>query len=228
MSTNYVQKATGASPSGLADSLVYDDGTHVGVGTTSPQVTVQINAVSSGTPSTSDLFIVGNDNLTSDGIKIGRKGDTQDHLDTYGQLNANAGFFNRLARGGTSTKGVFKFRSYDGTAETTLMTLDQVGRIGLGESAPAGSIEVRSTSSGSGFSGTTGSGAIRISYSSGYGVGIDTWDSGTPRWGVLNYNGDTPLVMMEGIYNSPDVVFNSGGKIGVGVTSPAAKVHAVA
>jgi hypothetical protein len=36
MSTNYVQKATGASPPNLTDSLIFDDGSNVGIGTTSP------------------------------------------------------------------------------------------------------------------------------------------------------------------------------------------------
>lgn len=38
MSTNFVQKATGASPTGLTDSLVFDDGTSVGIGTTTPSL----------------------------------------------------------------------------------------------------------------------------------------------------------------------------------------------
>jgi len=36
MSQNYVQKATGTSPTGLTDSLVFDNGTNVGIGTASP------------------------------------------------------------------------------------------------------------------------------------------------------------------------------------------------
>jgi hypothetical protein len=43
MSTNYVQKATGASPTGLTDSLVFDNGTNVGVGTSSPSYLLDVN-----------------------------------------------------------------------------------------------------------------------------------------------------------------------------------------
>jgi hypothetical protein len=46
MSTNYVQKATGASPTGLTDSLLFDDGSEVGIGTTSPDGLLTITTAS--------------------------------------------------------------------------------------------------------------------------------------------------------------------------------------
>jgi hypothetical protein len=42
MSTNYIQKATGASPTGLTDSLIFDNGTGVGIGTTSPTAQLHV------------------------------------------------------------------------------------------------------------------------------------------------------------------------------------------
>ncbi len=45
MSANYVQYATGASPTGLADSAVYQGGSgHVGIGTSSPNSALHVQA----------------------------------------------------------------------------------------------------------------------------------------------------------------------------------------
>lgn len=48
MSANFVQKATGASPTGLTDSLLFDDGSEVGIGTTSPDGTLTVSTASQG------------------------------------------------------------------------------------------------------------------------------------------------------------------------------------
>lgn len=88
-----------------------------------------------------------------------------------------------------------------------------------GETNPASTIEVRQKSTGTGFSATSGTGAIRNSFSTGFGVGIDTWDSGTPRWGILNFNADTPTVMIEGAFNSTWVHMLQGG-LAIGSSSP--------
>jgi hypothetical protein len=42
MSQDYVQKATGTSPTGLTDSQVFDDGTNVGVGTATPALKLDV------------------------------------------------------------------------------------------------------------------------------------------------------------------------------------------
>ena len=99
------------------------------------------------------------------------------------------------------------------------------GNVGIGgETAPVSKVEIRQSSTGTGYGGTNGAGALRISYSTGYGVGIDTWDGGTPRWGILSYSVDTPTVVMEGRHNSPDVVFNAGN-VGIGTTGPTQALH---
>jgi Chaperone of endosialidase len=51
MSSNYVQKATGASPSGLTDSVVYDNGSGAGIATTSVFAPVTVWNTSGASPS---------------------------------------------------------------------------------------------------------------------------------------------------------------------------------
>jgi hypothetical protein len=74
-------------------------------------------------------------------------------------------------------------------------------------------------------SGSDGKGGIRVCWSSGYGVSLDAWDGPNPRWGITKYTGNTPIVLIEGSYNSNDVIFNSGGNIGIGTPSPKAKLE---
>ena len=75
MSTNYVQKATGTSPSGLTDSLIFDDGSKVGVGVTTPSSRLHVlatteqlrlgydstNYISATVASTGSVAVNGND-----------------------------------------------------------------------------------------------------------------------------------------------------------------------
>jgi hypothetical protein len=92
-------------------------------------------------------------------------------------------------------------------------------RLGIGTSTPSNRITIEGVSGGTGFSASDGTGGLRVRWSSGYGVGLDAWDGGTPRWGITKYSGDTPMVMMEGRYNSSDVIFNAGN-VGIGTTAP--------
>src|SRR5712692_3950648 len=94
------------------------------------------------------------------------------------------------------------------------------GNVGVGTTAPQNKLTVTQSSGGTGFGGTDGTGGVRVSWATGYGVSMDAWDAPTPRWGILKFTGNTPTVMMEGLYYNNDVIFNSGGNVGIGTTTP--------
>ncbi len=96
--------------------------------------------------------------------------------------------------------------------------------LGIGTNTLSNPISVQKVSSGVGYGNSDGKGGIRVRWSTGYGVSLDAWDGGTPRWGITKFVQEVPTVMIEGRYNSNDVIFNSGGNVGIGTTSPSAKL----
>ncbi|KKT94295.1 MAG: hypothetical protein UW95_C0017G0009 [Parcubacteria group bacterium GW2011_GWC1_45_14] len=98
------------------------------------------------------------------------------------------------------------------------------GKVGIGTTNPTNKLTVSQSSGGTGYSGTDGTGGVRVAWSTGYGVSLDAWDGNEPRWGIVQFSGNTPKVMMEGKYSSNDVIFNSGGNVGIGTTAPAQKL----
>ncbi|MEK7472022.1 MAG: hypothetical protein AAB624_02125 [Patescibacteria group bacterium] len=136
--------------------------------------------------------------------------------------NANK-FFQGYFLGGVVT-GAGSTTLSDGNLSSTgnLILQSTSGNVGIGSgtTAPTQKLVVQGVSGGTGFGGTDRTGGIRVRYSSGYGVGLDVWDNGLPRWGIVRYGAnDTGTVIMEGAYNSTDVIFNAGN-VGIGTTAP--------
>jgi hypothetical protein len=98
------------------------------------------------------------------------------------------------------------------------------GNVGVGTAAPQNKFTVQTTSGGTGFGGTDGTGGARVAWTTGYGVSLDAWDGSTPRWGIVKFSANSPTVMIEGKYNNNDVIFNGGGNVGIGTTTPATRL----
>ena len=73
---------------------------------------------------------------------------------------------------------------------------------------PVAKVDATGPSGGSGQGGSDGLGGVRVRFLSGYGASLDTWDSGKPRWGITQWSGHTPTVVLEGVYNSNQVRIN--------------------
>jgi hypothetical protein len=72
-----------------------------------------------------------------------------------------------------------------------------------------------SESGGAGWGGSAHASGFRTAWSSGYGASFEAWDGDAPKWGIYNWNANTPSVVMQGQYNNTDVTFTSA------VTMPA-------
>jgi hypothetical protein len=101
-------------------------------------------------------------------------------------------------------------------------------KLGISTTAPTNPITVQAISGGSGWGGSDGTGGVRVKWSTGYGIALDAWDGGTPRWGITKYTGNTPAVIMQGLYNNNYTIFDAeNARVGIGTTSPSVEFHVV-
>ena len=135
--TNYHAKFTGTST--LGNSLIYDDGTNVGIGTTSPAQKLQVNSTTgdgcyvssflttTGAADTGPILAFGfNDGTNNrDGVYI--KGLKENS--TSGNYASYLSFFTRPAGSGLTEK----------------MRITSTGNVGIGTSSPASVLEVAGT-----------------------------------------------------------------------------------
>ena len=192
--TNYVSKFT--SSTAIGSSVIYDDGTNVGIGTSNPQSILDLGA---GVGRKINVYNDGTDALIGFGIDIGGG--------NY-ELSSYAG--------GTGTgKGKFTWQQYNRITNTynEVMRIDSNGNVGIGVNSisSVGSQAVLAVGNSSG--GTlaiyqSGSAVYRTSASS---AGVDFYcPNASP---LLFYTSATERLRID-----------SSGNVGIGTTSPAQKL----
>jgi len=235
---NYVAKFT-STGSVIGNSSIFDDGTNVGIGTTSPGYKLEVESAASG-----DIAIYG-----KTGVGVGVYGYTTGYAASYtgaGVYGFNGGHGYGVighAQGGRA--GVFAENTGDGydfygTGPQTYFA----GNVGIGTTAPAADIDV---------GGTTASGALRNVFarqSEGNSTGSGTF-LGVRAWGTQAsaYNGKMFSIenTFYGQLNSSIEFYRGGGttggyttfttdngtermriatngNVGIGTTSPASKL----
>jgi hypothetical protein len=117
--TNFLPKFTGAST--LGNSLIFDNGTNVGIGTTSPTYKFDINNVG-GSGAAARLY--GNDQSN---VRLRLE-------------NANGRTWELTA--GLTGVNNSTFTIYDATAAATRLTIDGSGNVGIGTTSPAARLDV--------------------------------------------------------------------------------------
>ncbi len=168
--TNYVSKW--ADPSTLTDSVIYDDGTNVGIGINNPAVELHVGGfarLNGGlqlNTANAQIYQIQNSDLrfgtnntermriTSTGnVGIGTTSPT-DKLDVYGniklvQTNNYIKFANdfvTIKRDGSnnlSFSGYGGFKFYDTLAATERMRITSSGNVGIGTTSPSSRLEVQ-------------------------------------------------------------------------------------
>lgn len=147
---NYVVKGNGTGA--LQPGIIYDDGTNVGIGTSSPAANLQI----AGIPSNAFGIIAGNDvkggGMTDDTRKYLRIGCPSYDIDEEPVSIItvdNNGSANILRIGGGTSVGNapteinFSTAALNTTTGTLRMIIDSDGKVGIGTGAPLTDVEIR-------------------------------------------------------------------------------------
>lgn len=225
--TNYVSKW--ADPSTLTDSVIYDDGANVGIGTTSPSRTLSVRASSSSM--VADFRSVSGDN-------------------SYVSFSNNASTADQVRIGSSSSSLVLS------TNYTEKMRITSDGNVGIGTTSPLGKLNIVGQAQvlGNGFYGLlniNGSNALadyntanKIVISSNgstdglytgglhltrrsftqqgdYGAGIRGLSVGT----VLQDNALELYTSTNTEKNTTRLKITSSGNVGIGTTSPSQKLQ---
>jgi hypothetical protein len=208
--TNYLSKFTGSTT--LGNSLVYDNGTNVGIGTTSPAYKLDVNGTI-GFP-----YSGSNANYIEQGNALG-----------YGRIRPfnNSGLFgfdtNYTAGGG------YDF-AYNGSS---VIRVTSAGNVGIGTTAPGYKLEVNGGPINivNGYSEPTAEAGYRLKFADNGGINNDSGIglSGSPGNESLWINKGSANGNIRFMFGTlgEKVTFTSAGNVGIGTTSPAYSLDVV-
>ena len=185
--TNYLPKWTGST--GLGDSLIYDNGTNVGIGTSSPTTKLEV----SGTVLSTD-FIATNSGQANN---IFPKDDVDLNLST----RTNTGTKSINLRTGTGSGGLGDIQ----------LSINSSGYVGIGTSSPSAKLDINVSTGGTigvRMSGDSSSDMLRITQT-GSGNALVVEDSGNPDSTPFTITSDGKVYI--GTTDSTTSILNVGG-----------------
>ena len=247
-STGYHLKANGTT---LGNSLIWDNGTNVGIGNTNTSYTLDVSgtakvsgitsltsATASTSTSTGALVVTGgfgiggalfgtsavfnhNDAPT---IKIQRSGGT----DTNTALeftNASRSFF--IGSNGT-TMGL---GGTSGSIASQPLQITSAGNVGIGTSSPSSPLSISTNVSSSALSlevsnsGTYGLIGVRRGTQTGASAGINYYTTTAQKWFTGIYEGSDNFGFYSVAYAGFPMVITTGGNVGIGTSSPSCRLE---
>jgi hypothetical protein len=201
---NYVSKWSDTDT--LTNSIIYDNGSAVGIGTSSPNRLLTIKNSSDGANGLSFQSYASTSELGY--IRYEQTNDILDIANTSG-----------FASGG------LKFS----TSNTERMRITSAGNVGIGTASPAAKLHVDGafgTSSGAYISGST-YGMLGVNRgASNASAGVQYYNIGSQKWFAGIYeNTDNFGFYSVGTSSFPMVIEYSTGNVGIGTSSPAGNLH---
>ena len=207
--SNYLPKFTGTST--IGNSLIYDNGTQIGIGTTT----------------LTNLLTIG-DSTTRGTVKIFGTSTLVPFIsiDNTNQTNGK----NYTIYSGGSAVGTFDI--YDSTASAYRLTITNTGNFGIGTTLPGYKLDVRGTYDASGIISvrSTDSAAINVGGVLGFG-GFHNATTNESQWAWIkgakensNANDNASYLafatMISGGSPTEKMRINSSGNVGIGTTTP--------
>lgn len=181
-SANYIAKFT--APTILGNSLLYENGNYVGIGTTSPARRLHVQGVDNAVPARLSGYSLTSPTtlFTSLEVEVQTSDDMQDGFgprinfltsDNTASLQ-NLGALG-MQRAGADNTGDIVFRPATVGTETERMRITAAGNVGIGTTNPAQALDVSGTVQMTGFQMPTGATDGYVLTSDGAGVG--TWQA---------------------------------------------------
>jgi|GEM_PF-2514069 len=200
---NYVPKFSATS--GLTNSLIYDNGTNVGIGTTSPGAKLQVH-----TASDSRGLVISSPTINEDLIQrysaLTFSDDYYTNLDgNYSQIRS---YSNLYAAWGSA---LAFFTTTDTSSATEKMRITSNGNVGIGTTNPGYKLEVGGSINVTGNTDSFRMHGQRVLYS----------DTSATYLGAIDEN--VPVILRAGGADAVRILAN--GNVGIGTTSPGSKLQ---
>jgi hypothetical protein len=195
--TNYLPKFTGGST--LGNSLIFDNGTNVGIGTTTPSVFALVDA--------NGQFRVSN--LSVQGFYQARTSDTV----SQGVFGGNSFV---LRNGATSEDLNFDIFNRSTSAWYTPMVIKNTGNVGIGTTSPSSRLDVN----GQGLFSHDNT-PIRLNSIGTTFTQLDFLNNGVQKSAIWWNNSNNTFNIFTGVVA---LTATSSGNVGIGTTSPAQRL----
>lgn len=244
---NHIAKFT-PDGSTLGYSELYDDGTNVAVGSTSPQALFHVSKkVANGTP---EMWVENTQSAGEANIQLKTNGGALDYLEIYKGGPTASGTIDGIALANLSavsagaTAGPLMIRTvtnnpiYFLSNNLKRMTLDGNGNLGIGTTTPGVALDVVNLTYPNAptiRSRGAGNPALNVTRTNGTGGTLDlAITDGSPAWftggitsgdAIIKYGSGKSLQIGNNSAGPPLVTVDASGNVGIGINTPGAKLE---